>query len=154
MSQADMLQLSMCWSEYPMCESCMAFAGFTDVHQCSVILLGTLNISLATIGSFDNGNSHKIAFWSLRLTSQPPRYWLNVARRMQALLMRIVALREVGRAVILLGDLNISLATIDSCDPGNAEDFNSRTDRRMLTTLLAHSGGPFLDTFRKFHPDR
>ncbi len=73
---------------------------------------------------------------------------------MQALLARISSLREAGRAVILLGDLNISLATIDSCDPGSVEDFNSRQDRRMLTTLLTHNGGPFLDTFRKFHPDR
>ena len=68
--------------------------------------------------------------------------------------MRIAALREAGRAVILLGDLNISLATLDSCDPGNAEEFASRADRRMLTQLLTHNGGPFLDTFRKFHPDR
>ncbi len=73
---------------------------------------------------------------------------------MQALLARISALREAGRAVILLGDLNISLATIDSCDPGNVEEFNSRQDRRMLTMLLTHNGGPFLDTFRKFYPDR
>lgn len=72
----------------------------------------------------------------------------------QALLVRINALREAGRAVILLGDLNISLATIDSCDPGNVEEFNSRSDRRMLTTLLTSNGGPFLDTFRKFHLDR
>ena len=70
------------------------------------------------------------------------------------MLVRISALREAGRAVILLGDLNISLATIDSCDPGNMEEFNARPDRRMVTTLLTHNGGPFLDTFRKFHPDR
>ena len=70
------------------------------------------------------------------------------------MLVRISALRDAGRAVVLLGDLNISLATIDSCDPGNVEDFDSRADRRMVTTLLTHNGGPFLDTFRKFHPDR
>lgn len=56
--------------------------------------------------------------------------------------------------MILLGDLNISLAPIDSCDPGSPEEFSTRADRRMLTQLLTHSGGPFLDTFRHFHPDR
>ncbi len=64
------------------------------------------------------------------------------------------ALRAAGRAVVLLGDLNISPAPIDSCDPGPAEDFAGRADRRMLTRLLTSSGGPFLDVFRRFHPDR
>ncbi len=68
--------------------------------------------------------------------------------------MRIHALREAGRAVILLGDLNISLATIDSCDPGRPEEFDARADRRLLTQLLTVNGGPFLDTFRKLHPNR
>ena len=68
--------------------------------------------------------------------------------------MRISVLREAGRAVILLGDLNISLATIDSCDPGKPEEFDARADRRLLTQLLTFNGGPFLDTFRKFYPDR
>lgn len=73
---------------------------------------------------------------------------------LQGLLHRIQALRASGRCVILLGDLNISLAPIDSCDPGPIDAFTSRTDRRLLTRLLTSNGGPFLDVFRKFHPDR
>ncbi|BDA45375.1 probable DNA-(apurinic or apyrimidinic site) lyase 2 [Coccomyxa sp. Obi] len=72
----------------------------------------------------------------------------------EGLLHRIQALRATGRCVILLGDLNISLAPMDSCDPGPIDAFNARTDRRLLTQLLTTNGGPFLDVFRKFHPDR
>ncbi len=70
------------------------------------------------------------------------------------MLFRVEALRAASRAVVLLGDLNISLAPIDSCDPGPVEEFASRPDRRMLTRLLTTHGGPFLDVFRKFHPGR
>ncbi|KAK9901314.1 hypothetical protein WJX75_005948 [Coccomyxa subellipsoidea] len=72
----------------------------------------------------------------------------------EGLLHRIQALRAAGRCIVLLGDLNISLAPIDSCDPGPIDAFVSRSDRRLLTRLLTANGGPFLDVFRKFHPDR
>ena len=36
----------------------------------------------------------------------------------QALDTRMAALRAMGRRVILVGDLNISPAPIDSCEPG------------------------------------
>ncbi|EIE20130.1 DNase I-like protein [Coccomyxa subellipsoidea C-169] len=65
----------------------------------------------------------------------------------EGLLHRIQTLRASGRCVILLGDLNISLAPIDSCDPGPIDAFTSRTDRRLLTRLLTSNGGPFLDAY-------
>lgn len=77
---------------------------------------------------------------------------LHVLR--QGLLHRLQVLRAAGRCIILLGDLNISPAPIDSCDPGPIDAFVSRSDRRLLTRLLTANGGPFLDVFRKFHPDR
>lgn len=68
--------------------------------------------------------------------------------------MRVEALRAAGHSVILLGDLNISPAPIDSCDPGPPDEFAERADRRQLARLLTANGGPFLDVFRRFHPGR
>lgn len=38
---------------------------------------------------------------------------------MQALEVRVTALRQRGRRVVIAGDLNISPAPIDCCDPGD-----------------------------------
>ncbi len=52
---------------------------------------------------------------------------------MQALEVRINALRKRGRRVILTGDLNISPDFIDSCEPGKRLD----TYRALPTTQVA-----------------
>jgi len=49
------------------------------------------------------------------------------------------------------GDLNITPAPLDSCDPGPHAEFAARPDRMWLARLLR---GPFRDVFRVFHPDR
>ena len=104
-----------------------------------------------SIGREENVRGRGLA-WQAELHQQPGRRtcWVHA----QALLLRIATLRAAGRAVILLGDLNISLAPIDSCDPGPLDEFVARPDRVMVTRLLSCNGGPFLDVFRRFHPTR
>ncbi|KAK9829784.1 hypothetical protein WJX72_007901 [[Myrmecia] bisecta] len=70
----------------------------------------------------------------------------------EALQCRADALRAAGRRVIITGDLNISPAKIDLCDP--AEQFEERRDRKWLHCWLTDGGGPFVDVFRQFHPNR
>ena len=59
-----------------------------------------------------------------------------------------------GRAVVLLGDLNICPNPIDSCEPGDLDAFRSRADKQWLRSVMQDHGGYFVDLFRHFHPDR
>ena len=73
---------------------------------------------------------------------------------MQALQLRMEACLAAGRAVILLGDLNICPQPIDSCDPGDLANFRDRADKKWLSSIMKHSDGCFVDLFRHFNPDR
>lgn len=67
------------------------------------------------------------------------------------------AYRREGRRVVLVGDLNIAPAAIDTCDPGTGADFTAwlnRSDRAFLRGNLLQHGGAYVDIFRTFHPDR
>ncbi|XP_059623496.1 DNA-(apurinic or apyrimidinic site) endonuclease 2 isoform X2 [Cornus florida] len=57
-----------------------------------------------------------------------------------------------GRNIIVVGDLNIAPAAIDSCNPG--PDFEKNEFRAWFRSLLVDNGGPFFDVFRAKHPDR
>ncbi len=59
-----------------------------------------------------------------------------------------------GRAVILVGDLNICPQPIDSCDPGDVSKFRDRADKKWLSAVMKHNGGYFVDLFRHFYPAR
>ena len=59
-----------------------------------------------------------------------------------------------GRAVILVGDLNICPQPIDSCDPGDVGRFGDRADKKWLSAVMKHNGGYFVDLFRHFYPTR
>lgn len=59
-----------------------------------------------------------------------------------------------GRAVILVGDLNICPQPIDSCDPGDVSKFRNRADKKWLSAVMKHNGGYFVDLFRHFYPAR
>ena len=71
--------------------------------------------------------------------------------------MRMDALRQSGRSVVLVGDFNIAPAPIDSCDPGSGPELAawiSRADRALLRSHLQSLGGAYVDIFRTFHPHR
>lgn len=76
---------------------------------------------------------------------------------MQVLFMRMDELRQQGRRTVLVGDLNIAPAPVDSCDPGTGADLAAwiaRADRALLRSRLQLLGGPYVDIFRLFHPHR
>ncbi|XP_042494644.1 DNA-(apurinic or apyrimidinic site) endonuclease 2 isoform X3 [Macadamia integrifolia] len=57
-----------------------------------------------------------------------------------------------GKRIVVVGDLNIAPAAIDSCNAG--PDFAQNEFRRWLRSMLVEQGGPFLDVFRVKHPER
>ena len=86
-----------------------------------------------------------------------PGHLKSVWWRWQALFMRMEALRSRGRNIVLVGDLNIAPAGIDSCDPGEGGEFNTwlnRADRAFLRSHISSQGGAYVDIFRRYHPDR
>jgi len=68
----------------------------------------------------------------------------------EAFLKRIVALREAGRSVVFMGDLNVAHAEIDVARPNPKETGFLPVEREWLDRVVA-SG--FVDTFRALHPD-
>ncbi len=72
----------------------------------------------------------------------------------QALQCRMEACLAAGRAVILVGDLNICPQPIDSCDPGDLGKFRDRADKKWLSAVMKQNGGYFVDLFRHFYPTR
>uniref|UniRef100_A0A1D1ZQM3 DNA-(apurinic or apyrimidinic site) endonuclease 2 n=1 Tax=Auxenochlorella protothecoides TaxID=3075 RepID=A0A1D1ZQM3_AUXPR len=79
-----------------------------------------------------------------------------------ALQARWDALARAGRAVLVVGDLNICAAPLDSCEPKFS--LEGRKDRAWLRQLLGQPtpmpagtprpARPFVDAFRAFHPAR
>ncbi|CAF0776501.1 unnamed protein product [Didymodactylos carnosus] len=57
---------------------------------------------------------------------------------------------QQGSRIIIVGDLNVSHKLIDTCDPGDLEDFELSPSRKWLNGLLNDS--QFTDTFRHFYP--
>ncbi|KAK9851374.1 hypothetical protein WJX84_012198 [Apatococcus fuscideae] len=63
-----------------------------------------------------------------------------------------------GRSVVIAGDFNIAPKPIDHCDwhkssaARQAHFYDNRPDREWFLKLLQEGGGPFLDTYRAFHP--
>ncbi|XP_078520665.1 DNA-(apurinic or apyrimidinic site) endonuclease 2 [Lissotriton helveticus] len=102
-------------------------------------------------------------------------YKLRFYRLLQA---RAEAILHSGGHVIVLGDVNTSHRTIDTCDPQDPEFFEENPGRKWLNQFLVHgdggaeaqessaeaeeqdsppaaeqeAGGMFLDSFRFFHP--
>lgn len=72
----------------------------------------------------------------------------------QVLEWRIWRWTAAGRQVIVVGDLNISPAPIDSCAPHPIPQFLQRPDRVWLGKLLGPEGPGMMDVFRHFHPNR
>ncbi|WIA12049.1 hypothetical protein OEZ85_012128 [Tetradesmus obliquus] len=67
--------------------------------------------------------------------------------------LRLQQWLAAGRACLVVGDLNISPAPIDSCHP--PADFDAqRSDRLWLQQLLAPHGPGVVDAFRLHHPSR
>ncbi|KAG8662808.1 DNA-(apurinic or apyrimidinic site) endonuclease 2 isoform X2 [Manihot esculenta] len=62
------------------------------------------------------------------------------------------SLRQEGRRIFVVGDLNIAPTAMDRCDAG--PDFEKNEFRRWFRSMLVESGGPFFDVFRSKHPDR
>ena len=69
----------------------------------------------------------------------------------EAFLERITALRDEGRSVVFMGDLNVAHAEIDVARPNEKETGFLPVEREWLDRVIA-SG--FVDTFRAIHPDR
>ncbi|KAI8926796.1 Endonuclease/exonuclease/phosphatase [Entophlyctis helioformis] len=75
----------------------------------------------------------------------------------KAVRLRIDALLNQGRQVVLVGDLNVIHRPIDHCDPARSmrdlgiADFQATPARQWLDALLAPRG-PLTDTFRHRHP--
>lgn len=72
---------------------------------------------------------------------------------------RVRNLLELGKRVIVAGDINICRAPIDTADPIGAARrtesgvFEDTTSRRWLHRML-YPEGPLIDTGRHFHPNR
>ena len=62
----------------------------------------------------------------------------------------VAKLRAQGRRVVLVGDLNISLNRIDTCDPDMSSQFDQSPSRAWLRSLLKDQS--LTDVFRLFHP--
>ena len=69
----------------------------------------------------------------------------------EAFLERIVALREAGRSVVFMGDLNVAHAEIDVARPNEKETGFLPVEREWVDRVVA-SG--FVDTFRALHPEQ
>ena len=69
----------------------------------------------------------------------------------ETFLERIVALREAGRSVVFMGDLNVAHAEVDVARPNERETGFLPIEREWVDRVLA-SG--FVDTFRALHPDQ
>jgi exodeoxyribonuclease III len=62
----------------------------------------------------------------------------------------VAKLHAQGRRVVLVGDLNISLNRIDTCDPDMSSQFDQSPSRAWLRSLLKDQS--LEDVFRIFHP--
>jgi exonuclease III len=71
----------------------------------------------------------------------------------QVLELRLQHWLAAGRSCLIVGDLNISPAAIDSCHPA-AEFDHQRCDRLWLNKMLGPQGPGLVDAFRMFHPSR
>jgi exonuclease III len=71
----------------------------------------------------------------------------------QVLELRLQQWLAAGRSCLIVGDLNISPAAIDSCHPP-AEFDHQRCDRLWLKKMLGPQGPGVVDAFRMFHPSR
>lgn len=69
----------------------------------------------------------------------------------EAFLERIVALRDEGRSVVFMGDLNVAHREIDVARPNEKETGFLPVERAWLDRVI-ESG--FVDTFRALHPER
>lgn len=73
---------------------------------------------------------------------------------LQILQRRVAAVLAQGRAVLVVGDLNIAVALQDHCDYADARPsvqatfLDGRPDRKHLRGLLQEGGGPLTDLFR------
>ncbi|RKO91958.1 Endonuclease/exonuclease/phosphatase [Blyttiomyces helicus] len=77
----------------------------------------------------------------------------------KAIELRANALIEAGRQVIIVGDVNTCHREIDHCDPKTAiaerehTSWDENPAAQWLDSMLMPRG-PFVDSFRWFHPDR
>ncbi|MDE2934719.1 MAG: exodeoxyribonuclease III [Chloroflexota bacterium] len=69
----------------------------------------------------------------------------------KAFLERIVALRDSGRSVVFMGDLNVAHGEIDVARPNEKETGFLPVEREWVDRVI-ESG--FVDTFRALHPDQ
>ena len=69
----------------------------------------------------------------------------------EAFLERIVTLREAGRSIVFMGDLNVAHAEMDVARPNEKETGFLPVEREWVDRVIA-SG--FVDTFRALHPDQ
>lgn len=76
----------------------------------------------------------------------------------QVLKHRAETLLAAGRSVVIAGDFNIAPKPIDHCDwhkssaARQAHFYDDRPDREWFLKLLQEGGGPFVDSYRAFHP--
>ena len=69
----------------------------------------------------------------------------------EAFLERVVALRDEGRSVVFMGDLNVAHGEIDVARPNEKETGFLPVEREWVDRVI-ESG--FVDTFRALHPDQ
>ena len=69
----------------------------------------------------------------------------------EAFLERIVTLREAGRSVVFMGDLNVAHAEMDVARPNEKETGFLPVEREWVDRMIANG---FVDTFRALHPDQ
>ncbi|MDE2669706.1 MAG: exodeoxyribonuclease III [Chloroflexota bacterium] len=69
----------------------------------------------------------------------------------EAFLERVVALRDGGRSVVFMGDLNVAHGEIDVARPNEKETGFLPVEREWVDRVI-ESG--FIDTFRALHPDQ
>ncbi len=69
----------------------------------------------------------------------------------EAFLKRIVALRDDGRRVVFMGDLNVAHAEIDVARPNEKETGFLPVEREWLDRVIANG---FVDTFRALNEDQ
>ena len=69
----------------------------------------------------------------------------------EAFLERIVTLREAGRSVVFMGDLNVAHAEIDVARPNEKETGFLPVEREWVDRVIANG---FVDTFRALHPEQ
>ena len=118
----------------------------------------TLRLGLETAEFEREGRVVEADFGEFVLLSS---YFPNAGRKLARLdfklayyetfLERIVALREAGRSVVFMGDLNVAHAEIDVARPNERETGFLPVEREWVDRVIA-SG--FVDTFRALHPDQ